>query len=171
MDIKEKTIEEYAALYYRGERISNALLTVLGLTAGIWTLLLYLWRQGNLSSGLFYSALPFALFYSITGVYRFIRSIERFNNIKNKGVDYITTDEYEHLAGRVERFRRKRKVDMTGVLIGFALIMIAILFNDNHIFFATALSISGFSATLLMFDLFGQFRTDEWYRQIEKRRS
>ena len=170
MDIKEKTIEEYAALYYRGERISNALLTVLGLTAGIWTLLLYLWRQGNLSSGLFYSALPFALFYTVTGGYRFFRSIKRFNNIKDLGVSYITSDEYEHISGRIERFRRKRKVDMFSIVIGFTLIMIAVLFVDNHIFLATALSITGFSATLLMFDLFGQFRTDEWYRQIEKKR-
>ena len=170
MDIKEKTIEEYAALYYRGERISNALLTVLGLTAGIWTLLLYLWRQGNLSSGLFYSALPFAIFYTITGAYRFFRSINRFNNIKDHGLGYINSDEYDHLAGRVERFRRKRKVDMAGVLLGFVLILIALFFNRNHIFLATALSILGFSTTLLMFDLFGQFRTDEWYRQIKKTR-
>ena len=168
LDIKEKTIEEYAALYYRGERISNAVLTVLGLTAGIWTLLLYLWRQGNLSSGLFYSALPFALFYTITGAYRFVRSINRFNSIKDLGINYITSDEYEHLEGRVERFRRKRKVDMVGVLLGFVLIIAAILFNRNHIFLATALSILGFSVTLLMFDLFGQFRTDEWFRQIKK---
>jgi hypothetical protein len=168
LDIKEKTIEEYAALYYRGERISNALLTILGIAGGVWTLLLYLWRQGNLSSGLFYSALPFVLFYTITGGYRFFRSINRFNNIKNLGLSYITTEEYDHLTGRVERFRRKRKIDMACVLLGFSLIVIALLFNRNHIFLATALSILGFSSTLLMFDLFGQFRTDEWYRQIQK---
>ena len=107
-------------------------------------------------------------FYTITGAYRFFRSINRFNSIKDLGINYITSDEYEHLGGRVERFRRKRKVDMVGVLLGFALLIVAILFNRNHIFLATALSILGFSATLLMFDLFGQFRTDEWYRQIKK---
>ncbi len=170
MEIKEKTIEEYAALYYRGERISNALLTILGLTAGIWTLLLFLWRQGNLSSGLFYSALPFALFYTITGIFRFFRSISRFNRIRDPDSNYITSDEYDHIEGRVYRFRQKRKVDMIGVLLGFALVVIAVFFNRNHIFLATALSILGFSATLLMFDLFGQFRTDEWYRQIKKLR-
>lgn len=168
MEIKERTIEEYAAAYYRGERISNILLFLIGGGALTWTLFLFLWRQGNLSSGLFFSALPFALFFIITGLYRFVRSLNRFNSVKNQGAQFVLTQEQEHLSGRVERFKRKRKIDQIGVLIGFLLIAVAIFINHNHIFLATALSILGFSATLLVFDLFGQFRTDEWLRQIQK---
>jgi len=166
--IKERTIEEYAAAYYRGERISNILLFLIGGGAFTWTLFLFLLRQGNLSSGLFFSALPFALFFIITGLYRFIRSLKRFKSVKTEGERFVLTDEKDHLSGRVERFKRKRKIDQIGVLIGFLLIGIAIFINHNHIFLATSLSILGFSVTLLVFDLFGQFRTDEWLRQIHK---
>ena len=168
MELKDRTIEEYAAAYYRGERISNMLLFLIGGAALTWTLFLFLWRQGNLSSGLFFSALPFALFFIITGLYRFIRSLSRFNSVKTHGELFVLTDEKAHLSARVERFKRKRKIDQLGVIIGFLLIAIAIFINHNHIFLATALSILGFSATLLVFDLFGQFRTDEWLRQISK---
>lgn len=167
LEIKEKTIEEYAAAYYRGERISNALLFLMGSGALFWTFFLFWWRQGNLSTGLFISTLPFALFYIITGLYRFIRSLNRFNSIKNEQLGFLN-EEMVHLEERSSRFRRKRKFDLLGVMIGFGLIVISIILESNHIFLATAISILGFSSFLLVFDLFGQFRTEEWLRRLSK---
>ncbi len=169
VEIKEKTVEEYAAAYYRGERISNALIFFIGLGALFWTFFLFLWRQGNLSTGLFISSLPFSIFYISTGAYRFIRSISRFNAIKQGTKTDFLIDEIEHLMGRSLRFKRKRRFDVFGILIGFCLIVWAVLTGHNHIFLATAISIVGFSTFLLIFDLFGQFRTEEWLRQLKKK--
>jgi hypothetical protein len=53
--LPEKKLQDHVKDYYRGERVSNALLFLLGGAAITWTLLLYLWRHGQLSSGIFYS--------------------------------------------------------------------------------------------------------------------
>ncbi len=167
-----KSIKERAADYYRGERISNVLLFSVGGAAIVWTLLLFLWRQGNLSAGLFYSAFPLGAFFVLTGGYRFWRSFKRFDAIKNEqtGEDFLKGEEYSHLLGRADRFRRKRKVDFIGLLVGFVMVGVCIAFSFNHVLLSTAISITGFSAILLVYDLFGQFRTEEVIHHIEKQK-
>lgn len=169
-EIQEKTTKERAAEYYRGERISNALVFFIGMGMLIWAIVLFLIRRGMLSSGILISTIPFAVFCIITGIYRFRRSLWRFTNIKDvaTGDQFLKEEEIDHLAGRTQRFRRKREVDGIGLLVGFGLLMISILFSLNHILLGTSISIIAFSSVLLVFDLFGQFRTEEFLRQLKK---
>lgn len=171
MEQIEKTLLDRASDYYRGERISNSLLFVTGMGAMIWTLFVFLWRQGHLSTGVFYSTFPLALFFLITGAYRFIRSMSRYNTITEhtSPQDYITSVEKEHLLGRGARFRQKRKVDAVGVIVGFMIIALSLAFSWNHILMGTGVSIIFASGLLLIFDLFGQFRTEEFLHHIQKR--
>ena len=168
--IKEKTIFDSAQDYYRGERISNALLFLIGAIGIIWTFLLYIWRQGQLSSGLFYSTFPLGLFFIITGAYRFLRSLKRYKNSQDEisGKAYLIDDENAHLQGRLVRFRNKRKVDLTGVFFGFVIMSLSVFGSWNHIILGTSISMTIFSSVLLAFDLFGQFRTEEFIHHITK---
>ncbi len=168
--ITNKTKKEKAAEYYRGERISNALILFVGLGALTWVVLLYLIRRGMLSSGLLISTVPFAIFCIVSGFYRFRRSIGRFSLIKDEdlGDDYLNREEVLHLLGRSERFKRKRKVDSVGLIFGFVLLVVSVFFGLNHILIGTSISILIFSSLLLVFDLFGQYRTDEFLRQLQK---
>lgn len=170
LELEQKSLVERAADYYRGERISNALLIIIGCGALLWTFFLFLWRQGHLSTGIFFSTLPFALFFMISGIYRFIRSLERFKKITdhNLGAHYLSDEERNHLNGRKERFSKKRKIDISGVLIGFTMIFVGLSFSLNHIFVGTAVSITFASFVLLVFDLFGQFRTEEFLHHLNK---
>lgn len=170
MELGQKNIIERAADYYRGERISNALLIVIGGTAFFWTLFLYLWRQGHMSAGIFYSTLPFAGFLLISGLYRFVRSLDRYKRISDKdnGLHFLKIDEKEHLHGRYKRFKRKRQFDLFGILLGFFMIFIGVIFAMNHIFIGTAISITFASFILLVFDLFGQYRTEEFLHHLDK---
>ena len=124
MSQQSKSIQERAADYYRGERICNALLFLIGGAAITWTLILFLWRHGQFSSGLFFSAFPLGCFFVITGGYRFWRSFKRFGQIKESisGVSFLYKEERLHLEGRYLRFLRKRKVDSIGILVGFVLL-------------------------------------------------
>jgi len=170
VNLKEKNIYDRVKDYYRGERISNALLFFIGGGALTWTLLLYLWRQGQLSTGLFYSALPLSTFFIVTGFYRFVRSFKRYHNAQDtvSGRHYLINEELPHLKDRKARFKQKRKVDSIGLLVGFILCTLAILGNWNHILLGTSISLTIFSSLLLIFDLFGQFRTLELIHHLSK---
>lgn len=170
IEIQQKRLQDRVRDYYRGERVSNALLFLLGGAGLTWTLLLYLWRHGQLSSGIFYSAVPLASFFIITGAYRFVRSLSRYNHAQDtiSGKVFLIQEELPHLQGRKERFTEKRKVNTTGFLIGLGMITIGILCRWNHIFIGTAISLTIFSSLLLVFDLFGQFRTEEFLYHLTK---
>ena len=168
--MESKTLQDRLKDYYRGERVSNAILIVIGATGIVWTLLIFLWRQGNLSSAMFFSAFPLGVFYVITGGYRFVRSLKRYKLGADiiSGLDFLINSEKDHLEGRAERFRRKRKIDLFGVLFGFFVVTSAMIMGWNHLILGTAISICIFSAILLAFDLFGQFRTEEFLHHINK---
>ena len=143
---------------------------MIGVGAIIWTFLLYYWRQGHLSSGFFYSTFPLGLFYIVTGSYRFLRSFKRYNlTLKEASSnDYFINDEVPLIQGRIQRFLKKRKVDTIGFILGFSFCIIIIFAKLNHIFLGTSVSITIFSAILLVFDLFGQFRTEEYNQYLQK---
>lgn len=166
----EKNIYDRVKDYYRGERISNALLFFIGGGAFTWTLLLYLWRQGQLSTGIFYSAVPLSLFFVVTGIYRFMRSFKRYQNSQDTigGHNFLINEELPHLQNRKDRFVQKRKVDSIGLLIGFLLCTLSLIGSWNHILLGTAISLTVFSTLLLVFDLFGQFRTLELIHHLSK---
>ena len=132
--------------------------------------MLFLWRQGVLSKGLFVSALPLASFFILTGAYRFYRSLKRYRLAQDEfsGPTFLISEELPHLEGRRQRFTQKRKVDSIGLLIGFTLIGLCIVFEWNHILLGTSVSITVFSSVLLVFDLFGQFRTEEFIHHLNK---
>ncbi len=156
--------------YYRGERISNAALFLIGGGAITWSFLLFYWRQGHLSSGFFFSALPLGLFFIISGGYRFYRSFKRYgdtvNSITKEG--YFENKEVPLLQSRILRFQQKRNVNTAGLIIGFIGCIAIIFLKMNHVFLGTSVSITIFSAFLLAFDLFGQFRVEEYLHYLKK---
>lgn len=168
--LPEKNLYDRLTEYYRGERVSNALIFLIGGAGITWTLLLYLWRQGMLSTGLFVSALPLGLFLIITGGYRFLRSMKRYKNAHDElmGETFLINEELPHLEHRRERFIGKRKVNMSGFFIGTTMIGLAIAFGWNHLFLGTAVSLTIFSTILLVFDLFAQFRTEEFHHHLSR---
>ncbi len=170
VELIEKNIYDRVKDYYRGERISNALLFMIGGGGLTWTFLLYLWRQGQLSTGIFYSAMPLCLFFIITGFYRFYRSFKRYQHSQDSisGYTFLVDEELPHLESRQERFLQKRKVNSIGLFIGFVLISLSILGSWNHIILGTSISLTIFSSLLLVFDLFGQFRTVELIHHLSK---
>jgi len=168
--LEEKNIYDRVKDYYRGERISNALLFFIGGAGFVWTLLLFLWRQGHLSTGLFISTIPLSLFFIVTGLFRFIRSFKRYKNSVSSigGKKFLIQEELPHLEARELRFKQKRKVDFLGICIGFSAVVMAIIADWNHIFLGTSISLLVFSSVLLIFDLFGQFRTSELLHHLHK---
>jgi len=155
--------------YYRGERISNAVVFLIGGAAITWTLLLYLWRQGHLSSGFFIATLPLGLFFIGTGALRFFRSFKMYKMaIEQVNDKEFYSLEIDYLEARVVRFNQKRNVNMIGIAIGFFSSIVAVLAQMSHILVGTCLSVTIFSALLLVFDLFGQFRVEEYLHFLKK---
>ncbi|MEE9373161.1 MAG: hypothetical protein V3V00_08920 [Saprospiraceae bacterium] len=164
------TLHRKIEAYYRGERISNAILFFIGGGAIIWTFLLFYWRQGHLSTGFFISTLPLGLFFVLTGGYRFYRSFKRFDRsmVAIDKKHYFFKEELPLLEERIERFHRKKGINTLAFIIGiFSSVSIAI-FQLNHVFLGTSMSITIFSAILLAFDLFGQFRVEEYLHYLKK---
>ena len=168
--VEQLALTKKIEAYYRGERVSNATLVLIGSIAIVWTFLLFYWRQGHLSSGFFYSAFPLGLFYIFTGSYRFIRSFKRYSLTLREVAsrDYFIKDEVPLIQGRTQRFLKKRNVDTIGFIIGFAFCIIIVMSKMNHVFLGTSVSITLFSAILLVFDLFGQFRSEEYVQYLER---
>jgi len=168
--LPNKSLFDRVTDYYRGERISNAMLFIIGSGGIIWTTLLYLWRQGLLSTGLVVSTIPLGSFLIITGGYRFFRSIKRYREAHDElvGEKFLFNKELPHLEDRQHRFLGKRKMNLTGFMIGMSMTTLAMIFGWNHIFLGTAISVTLFSTVLLVFDLFGQFRTEEFLHHLRK---
>ncbi|MEL6123874.1 MAG: hypothetical protein AAFR14_09130 [Bacteroidota bacterium] len=169
-ELPEKSLFDRVTEYYRGERISNAAIFFIGGAGITWTLLLFLWRQGTLSKGLFFSALPLGVFMIVTGGYRFYRSLYRYREAHDEllGETYLEQEELPHLEGRLQRFIGKRKVNITGFMIGISMMTLSMIFGWNHIFLGTAVSVTIFSSVLLVFDLFSQFRTEEFRHHLDR---
>lgn len=167
MNIVVKNLNDRVKDYYRGERISNALLCGIGGMLLLWTLILYWFRGGNLSTGLLFSSLPLGVFFIISGSYRFVRSLKRYQLSQNR--KFLFNHELQHLKDRKERFKMKRKIDQVGVVLGIMLVFCAVFFHWNHYIIASSTSIAIFSAILLAFDLLGQFRTDELLHHLNKK--
>lgn len=159
-----------AQQYYRGERVSNAILVFSGFAGLIWTLGVYLWRQGHLSTGMFYSAFPLAVFLVISGIYRFVRSIGRYKRILSGGDSYIIEEARPMFQERLNRFRIKRKVDLLFVVVSLLVMTIGLIQHWHHVTVGSAISILICSSILLIYDLFGQFRTEEFLHHIDKKK-
>lgn len=167
--LNQNNISDKVRDYYRGERISNALLFFIGSGAVIWTLLLYLWRGGQFSTGLFYSSLPLAIFFIVTGMYRFLRSFKRYKMAQDviSGERFLKNEELQHLIEREKRFFNKRKVDMVSIIVGIVLLSASLLGGWNHLILGTSISLTIFSIILLTFDLFGQYRTTQFVQLLK----
>ena len=170
---ENQKLNDKIGAFYRGERISNAILVVIGIIAIIFTSFLFFWRQGHLSAGFFYSTLPLGLFYILTGGFRFLRSLKRYQSSINdsNAKDFLIKEEIPHLEGRIQRYLRKRNVDSIGFILGFIICILIVTWRVNHVFLGTSVSITIFSALLLVFDLFGQFRTEEYRQYLNKKYS
>lgn len=166
---EQKTLLDRAMDYYRGERVSNAILMLAGFAGLFWTFSIYWWRHGHLSTGMYYSALPLSIFLILSGGYRFVRSFRRYNRVMAGGEAYLDNEMTEILAARASRFRRKRTLDTWGIVLSMTMIFIGLLASWHHVTIGTAISILICSFVLLAYDLFGQFRTEELLHHLSKK--
>ena len=115
------------------------------------------------------STLPLGSFFIISGGYRFIRSFKNFKQaVSSIGQVSFYREEIKRLESRNERFKRKRNVNSITAIAGFFSCIITILSDMNHILIGTCITITLFSSLLLVFDLFGQFRVEEYLHFLKK---
>lgn len=164
-------IEDRIQHYYRTERISSVVLSCIGAISSSIGLLNYLLHKTDLSLGLMLGLCVVGSYQVIVGLIRLIRSRPRYKkSIEGivKKNNYIKTIEHPRLVKKEEQIKQIRYVEISTLFASIAF-MIFFYFNaNNYYIMGTLLGLCFHAGFLLCFDLFSQFRVQEYIHQINK---
>lgn len=157
--------------YYRTERISSVVLSAVGALSSSIGLLNYLFQKSELSLGLMLGLCIVGSYQIIVGLIRLIRSRTRFNKCI-EGVDkknnYIQTIEYPRIIKKESVIKQMRYTEISVLFASVAFMIFFFFKANNHYMMGTLVGLCFHSGFLICFDLFSQFRIQEYIHQINK---
>lgn len=157
--------------YYRAERISNIAFTIYAGGVSTGALLHYLWKPTLLNMGLMLGFCLIGTFQIIVGLVRFYRTFNHYRlsieSIVSKS-NYISESEMPRIHALEQKFQNFRNVSTGIILIGFAMTIICIMFDASRILLGTSMGLMIHAAFLFAFDMFSQFRAQEYLQQLKK---
>lgn len=164
-------MENHIESYYRTERISSAFLSAIGAGSAIVGLGFYIWKGTPFSIGLMLGLCLIGSYQIIVGLVRLFRSRQRFES----GMESVTrknghlrTSEYPRVLKKEEKIKTARYLEL-GTLISCMIILVFFLiFPFSKSILGTMLGLTFHSAFLFSFDLFSQFRLQEYAHQLKK---
>lgn len=164
-------MKKHIQSYYRTERISSAFLSGVGASAATVGLGYYFWKPSPISEGLMLGLCLVGTYQIIVGIVRIFRSRTRFKNglddlINQTG--YLEKQEFSRLIKKEKTIKSVRYLEL-GTLISCILILSLFLFIPyTKALLGTLLGLTFHSAFLFSFDLFSQFRLQEYIHQVDK---
>lgn len=165
-------IEEHITKYYRTERVSSFALMCFGAVSASMGLAYYLISGSSLSLGIMLGVCLLGSYQIIAGLTRILRSVKRYkNSIAGHEADtnsFLRSIEYPRIQEKELRFHKMRTLEMSGIVLGFGLIVFCLISQENTYLLGTATGLTLQSGFLLAFDLFGQYRLQEYLHQLHK---
>jgi len=163
-------MEIHIKKYYRTERISSLGLVFFGAFSASCGLVYYLIKGSEFSLGIMLGLCLLGSFQIIMGMIRIFRSIKRYrNSVEAMDSDlFLKNIEYPRIQQKEARYHKMRKLELSGIALGFGLLLFCFLSSNNQHLLGTAAGLTFQSGFMLAYDLFGQFRLQEYLHQLHK---
>lgn len=162
---------ERTKIYYRGERITSLLSAGYGLVgsvlAGIW----YWWFPSIESQSFLISFTLISIAFVGVGLFRFWLSLRKYDDVvvdDQLDAKRMHQIELPRIQAKKQRLKTVRRLEIS--VIFFSLIGVVILATNgtDQWFLGSLLALCIQSFMLLCFDLFNQFRVEEYLYQLNK---
>lgn len=164
-------IKDRIQSYYRTERISSVVLSMVGAFAASVGLGNFIWFKSELSMGIMLGLCLVGSYQIIVGLVRLYRSRNRYKKAI-EDVDHrtahLSNSEYPRLLKKEELLHRIRKIELSTIVFSILSLVLFIVFRPNNYLLGTIGGLCFHAAFLLCFDLFSHFRIQEYIRQLEK---
>jgi len=165
-------IQKHITKYYRTERVSSFALMCFGAFSSSIGLAYYLISGSSLSLGIMLGICILGSYQITAGLIRILRSVRRYkNSITGQGADtasFLRSMEYPRIQKKEQRFHKMRMLELSGIALGFGLILLCMISHNTTYLLGTATGLTLQSGFLLAFDLFGQYRLQEYLHQLHK---
>lgn len=157
--------------YYRAERISNIAFTMYAGGVSTGALVHYLWKPTMLNMGLMIGFCLIGTFQIIVGLVRFYRTFTYYD-LSIESVDgetnYLPETEIPRIHALEQRFHNFRNISTGIIILGFAMTITCIMFDASRILLGTSMGLMIHAGFLFAFDMFSQFRAQEYLQQLKK---
>ncbi|NNE28395.1 MAG: hypothetical protein HKN16_02085 [Saprospiraceae bacterium] len=160
MNDKEKLIHSY----YR-EELKEAHRILLWSTSLLIIGVLFFLMGGKILQA---AAYPIVLFTVIQFISAWIQRARSQRIIRSAIDEKLISEQVKVMTGVVERFKKFRTLLLSIFLLGFFLMLIGAFFSKNTFMIGTGIGLVAQAAIILVLDLFGEFRANEFLRRIQK---
>jgi len=164
-------IKDRIQTYYRTERISSAVLATVGALSSTIGLSLYLLYKTEITLGLMLGLCLVGVYQIIVGLVRLFRSRARYKNAildVDREHQYLISYEYPRIIKKENLIKKMRRIELNGVVISIFLLAVLFFIPQQKHLTGTMAGLCFHCGFLLSFDLFSQFRIQEYIRQLKK---
>lgn len=164
-------IKDKIQSYYRTERISSVVFAFVGATTSTIGLALYIIYKTDMSLGLMLGLCLVGSYQIIVGLVRLFRSRPRYKNAildLDHNHQYLLKTEYPRITRKENLINKMRRIELNCVVISVFLLAILFFFPKQDYLIGTIVGFCFHAGFLLCFDLFSQFRIQEYIRQLKK---
>lgn len=157
--------------YFRTERISSVVLSGVGALSSCIGLLYYLIQKSELSLGLMLGLCIVGSYQIVVGLIRLIRSRDRFKKSiedVDRQSNYIRNVEYPRIIKKEQLIKQMRYVELSFLVVSVAFMSFFLIKPNNHHMMGTLIGLCFHAGFLISFDLFSQFRIQEYIHQLKK---
>jgi len=173
--IELKSFNEFKIIniqsFYRGERLSNVGFIGFGVACIIVGFLYYYLAGTQLSLGFFSCSSLLGSIQILLGLIRFTRTFNRYKNAIQSSTEsqsYLDKEERNLLTTKISKYKTKRLIVTVAFISGMLLFSILALLDSDRYILGTLAAFTLQAGVMLVFDLFGQYRAQEYLHQISK---
>ncbi len=157
--------------YYRTERISSAFLSCIGAGSATVGLGYYLYKGTPFATGLMLGLCLIGSYQIVVGIVRILRSRTRFKNgldhIEGKN-EYLRISEYPRILQKEQTMKKVRYLELGTIISCMIVLAFILIFPFSRSVLGTLIGLVFHGAFLFAFDLFAQFRLQEYIHQLSK---
>lgn len=164
-------LQDHIRIFYRGERITHVIFAGFGLACVIGGLAYHYVSNSALSYGVLYGVGLIGSFQVLVGLVRFIRTFGLFNKANdsaNTDQQYLTKTEFVRNNMLIAKYHKMRNVESIIFIVAMLIFAIGWVLKADKFLLGTAAGLCLHTATMLIFDLFSQSRSQEYQHQIGK---
>lgn len=164
-------MNDHIQSFYRGERLSNVGFIGFGLASIVIGFLYFHWAGTPLSSGFFNCSAILGSIQILLGLIRFGRTFKKYNQAiesSKNDLSYLGNEERKTLDKKVEKYKTKRLLATIAFVLGMLLFSLLALMDFDRYVLGTLAAFTLQAGVILVFDLFGQYRAQEYLHQISK---
>lgn len=165
------SIAKHIQSYYRGERITHIAFAGYGLLCLMIGYAYYFFKPGALSYGVLFGLGLIGTFQILVGIVRFGKTFNFFKLAEESNQsdsEYLKTEEFDRIEKGIHKLKKMRTTETLVFIVAFLVFSLGSILGADKFLLGTALGLCFHAATLLIFDLFSQSRTQEYQHQLGK---